>query len=108
MLGHRLRRWPNIKPALGEYIAFAVLAVEPTIDASKLWGGGGGGVRGESSTSENKFPKHGFTLSKHRYFGVFYDLKNFKKLVSTPTRKLSNTISAFSKHTNAKANGLEA
>ena len=25
MLGHRLRRWPNIEPALGEPVVFAVM-----------------------------------------------------------------------------------
>ena len=23
MLDHRLRRWPNVKPALGQYVVFA-------------------------------------------------------------------------------------
>ena len=30
MLGHRLRRWPNINPLLAEYVVFATVAVYVT------------------------------------------------------------------------------
>ena len=38
VLGHRLRRWPNIKPELGECLIFAVILQKtPVHSLSKHW-----------------------------------------------------------------------
>ena len=35
MLGHRVRRWPNIKPAFGKHVVFAETLV--MIDVNKVY-----------------------------------------------------------------------